>query len=357
VSAIDAPALSQERLAELVGRFSRARNAVVGDFFRDKYIDSDPEIEQRSFETGRAAHQVVSIRTSPGCAGTVMGNLASLGAGTLHAIGVTGVDGEGYDLRRRLGDLNCSTQHLHAVTDRMTPTYLKPRNSRDPSLAGEHDRYDTKNRTETSTAAEDLVVNSLNAVLPTIDALMIMDQVEEKNRGVITDRVRESIINCAPQYPNVIFWADSRRRIWQYRNVITKPNEFEALEREAWLPNEKVDLAVLRVAVEKLQAATGAPVVVTRGALGMIVTDPEWTIVPGVHVDGEIDPTGAGDSASAAMVIALCAGASLAEAAIIANLVASITIQQLATTGVARPDQLTERLALWQKQIAERKSE
>jgi rfaE bifunctional protein kinase chain/domain len=353
---INAPTLSQERLAELIGRFSRAQVAVVGDFFLDKYLDCDPEIEERSFETGRPAHQVVSIRTSPGCAGTVMGNLASLGAGTLHAIGITGVDGEGFDLRNRLGDLNCTTQHLHAVEGRMTPTYLKPRNSRDPSLAGEHDRYDTRNRTETSAPAEDLVVSSLNTVLPTVDALVIMDQVEERNRGVITDRVRESIINSAPQYPHVVFWADSRRRIRQYRNVITKPNEFEALGREQWLPNEEVDLATLRVAVEKLQAATKAPVVVTRGALGMIVTEPQWTIVPGVRIDGEIDPTGAGDSASAGMVMALCAGATLPEAAIVANLVASITVQQLATTGVARPSQLPERLAIWHEQITNRNS-
>ena len=54
------------------------------------------------------------------------------------------------------------------------------------------------------------------------------------------------------------------------------------------------------------------------------------------------------------MVMALCAGAELPEAAIVSNLVASVTVQQLATTGVARPDQLPDQLALWQKQEAER---
>ena len=353
---IDAPKLSQERLAEIVAGFSRVRIAVVGDFFLDKYLDCDPDIEERSVETGRAAHQVVRIRTSPGCAGTVMCNLASLGAGTLHAIGITGVDGEGFDLKRRLSELNCSTDHLHAVAGRMTPTYLKPRNSRDVALSGEHDRYDTKNRTETPSDAEDLVVASIEAVLPGIDALVIMDQVEERNRGVITDRVRESIIERAPQFPNVVFWADSRRRIRQYHNVIIKPNEFEALGRESWMPNEQVELTTLRTAVDKLSAATNAPIVVTRGARGMIVTEPQWTIVPAVHVAGEIDPTGAGDSASAGMVMALCAGATMPEAAIVSNLVASITVQQLATTGVARPEELPQRLELWQQQLAERKT-
>jgi sugar/nucleoside kinase (ribokinase family) len=86
----------------------------------------------------------------------------------------------------------------------------------------------------------------------------------------------------------------------------------------------------------------------------MLVSDPEWIMVPGVHVDGPIDPTGAGDSATAGAVLALCAGAELAEASLVGNLVASITIQQINTTGTAQPDQLTDRLELWQQQQNQR---
>jgi len=345
--------LSQQRLAQFVPRFKDARIAVLGDFFLDKYLDIDPEIEERSVETGRSAHQVVGMRTSPGAAGTVMCNLAALGARHLFAIGMTGEDGEGHDLRNRLCDLGCDTQHLHTVPDRMTPTYLKPRNLRDTSLSGEHDRYDTKNRTPTSPATEEMLVHSIDAVLPQVDALVIMDQVEDRNRGVVTDAVRQAIAERAAHHPDVVFWADSRRRIREFRQVIIKPNEFEALGRDEWLPDEEIDLSTLRAAVEQLRIDVEAPVVVTRGPRGMIVADADWTIVPGVDVDGDIDPTGAGDSASAGMVIALCAGAKLSEAAVVANLVASITIQQLATTGVARPEQLSSRLEFWQQQRSE----
>jgi ABC-type oligopeptide transport system substrate-binding subunit len=69
--------------------------------------------------------------------------------------------------------------------------------------------------------------------------------------------------------------------------------------------------------------------------------------VPGSYV---VDPTGAGDSATAGTVLALVAGATLPEAALVGNLVASITVQQLATTGTARPDDLLPRLALWRQQ-------
>jgi hypothetical protein len=40
----------------------------------------------------------------------------------------------------------------------------------------------------------------------------------------------------------------------------------------------------------------------------------------------------------------------LAEAALVGNLVASITIQQIGTTGVASPEQLRDRLDIWRQQ-------
>ena len=80
------------------------------------------------------------------------------------------------------------------------------------------------------------------------------------------------------------------------------------------------------------------------------MSDPEPTLVPGVRVEGPIDSTGAGDSATAGAVLALAAGATCPEAALVGNLVASITVQQLATTGTAQPDELPPRLALWARQ-------
>ncbi len=151
----------------------------------------------------------------------------------------------------------------------------------------------------------------------------------------------------AGRYPNVVFWADSRRRIRQFRGVIVKPNQFEAVGREDPLPGDEVGLAELAEAVRRLRAETGAPICATRAAEGMLVSDPEMTVVPGVRVEGPIDPTGAGDSATAGAVLALAAGAELPEAALVGNLVASITVEQLATTGTARPKQLAQRLRTW----------
>jgi rfaE bifunctional protein kinase chain/domain len=339
--------MSPERLAELIDSFSCVRIAVLGDFFLDKYLDVDPSLAETSLETGKTAHQVAAVRHSPGAAGTVVCNLAALGAGAIHAVGFTGDDGESYDLRKDLASLGCSTGHLDCEPGRMTPTYLKPRDRSDPSLAGEHNRYDTKNRTPTGAASQARIIRSLDALLPEVDAVIAMDQVDEEDCGVVTSAVVEALADRARGWPKVIFWADSRRRIRRFRNVIIKPNQFEAAGVECPRPGESVEVGRLCEAVAELRRTTKAPICVTRGAAGMLASDPEPTLISGVRLGGPVDPTGAGDSVTAAAVLALSAGASLPEAALVGNLVASLTVQQLATTGVARPGQLGSRLEMW----------
>ncbi len=343
--------MSPERLEELTARFEQARIAVLGDFFLDKYFDVDPALAEVSLETGKTAHQVVRVRHSPGAAGTVVCNLAALGAGELFAIGFAGDDGHGYELRAGLVQLGCNIEHLHQTTERFTPTYLKPRDMNDPSLAGEHSRYDIKNRKPTPVHLQQQVFASLERLLEQrIDAVIIADQVEEEECGVITSEIRQRLESVAEQWPNVVFWADSRRRIRRFRNVMIKPNQFEAVGWENPPPEAAVELPRLAAALEAVRAETHRAVVVTCGERGMMVSDPQPTLVPAVKVEGPIDPTGAGDSATAGAVLALTAGATLPEAALVGNLVASITIEQLATTGTARRDQLPERLQLWNRQ-------
>jgi bifunctional ADP-heptose synthase (sugar kinase/adenylyltransferase) len=339
-----------ERLEALLAAFPQARIAVIGDFFLDKYLDVDPGLAEVSLETGKTAHQVVAVRHSPGAAGTVVGNLASLGAGRLHAVGLTGDDGEAHELRSDLVALGCGIEHLHVESSRRTPTYLKPRDRTNPGLAGEHSRYDTKNRTPTPESLEQRMLASLDALLPLVDAVIAMDQVDEPNCGVLTNRLIEALADRAPRNPRVIFWADSRRRIREFRRVIIKPNQFEAVGCEHPAQDARVEMEDLVRAMDFLRTRNEAPICATCGPAGMVVSDPEVTLVPGVRLEGPTDPTGAGDSATAGAVLALASGATLPEAALVGNLVASITVQQLATTGTARPEELLPRLALWRSQ-------
>lgn len=343
-------AMTDERLGRLVSRFPSLKVAVVGDFFLDKYLDVDAAIAETSVETGRTAHQVTSVRHSPGAAGTVVSNLSALGTGELFAVGYTGDDGESYDMRKDLSALRCSTEYLAVAPDRMTPTYLKPRYRHDRTLAGEHNRYDTKNRSRTPAALEAGVLASIECLFDIVDAFIVADQVQEDDFGVVTAKTREALAALVTRHPKTIVLADSRTHIRLFRGVMIKPNQFEAVGRNCPMPGEVVALPVLLDALAGLRKSVGAPIFVTRGPEAMVVTDPAPTTVPGVVVEGPIDTTGAGDATAAGIVLALAAGAECAEAALVGNLVASITIQQLATTGTARPEELGARLELWRSQ-------
>ena len=339
--------MTPARLTELIVCFASARIAVVGDYFLDKYLDVDPSLEEMSVETELPAYQVTGIRCFPGAAGTVVSNLSALGAGQLIAIGFTGQDGEAFELRRELQRRNCSIEHLHEAPERATPTYLKPRDKNKPGLDGEHSRYDTKNRQPLTRELERAIITSLDAVVASVDAVIVLDQVEDRNCGAINDAGRTHLSGLARQHSNVIFWADSRRRINEFRHIVTKPNQFETIGKRNPRPGESISIDELRAAALSLSQQNQAPVFVTYGRAGIGVVDGDWTTVPALQLSVEIDPTGAGDSTSAGCVLALCAGASLVEAAIVGNLVASITVQQLATTGTASPDELPSQLSRW----------
>jgi bifunctional ADP-heptose synthase (sugar kinase/adenylyltransferase) len=232
------------------------------------------------------------------------------------------------------------------VPDRFTPTYLKPRDARNRALSGEHDRYDIKNRRHTPAAAEEQLLAHLAKIMPGVDAVVVLDQVDEAECGVVTERVRTRIAELGAGGPPKLYWADSRCRAGLFRNVIVKVNEAEVVRT---FGSESESGSELRRAIGELRRRTGKPVFVTAGARGIWVSDPTPTLVPTLPVEGPIDPTGAGDSATAGAVLALCARGTLREAALMGNLVASITIQQLATTGTASPSQLGPRLEEWRR--------
>lgn len=318
------------RLAGLLDRFPSIRVLVVGDYFLDKYLDIDPRLSEPSLETGLEAYQVVGVRAYPGAAGTVVNNLRALEVNVL-ALGVIGEDGEGDDLRRGLARIGVSAEDLIRAPDRFTPTYLKPM-----AAETELNRLDTKNRTPLPANLEAEVLARLARKLPDVQGVVIADQVSEGNCGVITDRVREGISALARQHPGVTITADSRERIGLFREVILKPNAREA--------GRATGLDDPAAAGRALFGRTQQPVIVTHGDQGAHVFDKDGQQhAPGVPVAGPIDTVGAGDSAMAGFIAARCAGGSLVEAALVGNLVASITIQQLGVTGTATRAQVLAR--------------
>lgn len=340
--------MDAQRLDCLLNHFPQVRVAVVGDFFLDRYLVINPALGEVSLETGLEAYQVVAQRSSPGAAGTVTSNLRALGVGQVLAVSILGRDGNGYDLRRGLEATGVALDYLLEAPDRFTPTYTKPMRRQPDGSEVEMNRLDIKNRQPLPADLEEALLERLRAVVPQVHGVLIADQVPERNCGVITDRVREEIAALARDHPEVVFIADSRRRIGEFRHVILKPNQREAVEA-VWPGSAgSGDRAVAQEAGRQLAARNGRPVFVTLGPAGMLVCTPDGCErVPAFPVRGPIDIVGAGDSAFASIAAALCSGATPREAALLGNLVASITIQQLGTTGTATPDQVRERWAQW----------
>lgn len=342
--------MTSERLNELTRKFSDRKIAVFGDFFLDKYIEFDPALAEISLETGKTANQVVNIRHSPGAAGSVVNNLISLGARIVYAVGFTGDDGDGYELRQDLTALDCNIDYLCRTSKRHTPVYMKPRNSRINGIEGESERYDIKNRNLLPEEIKQRLIEILPEVASKVDGIIIADQVDEDGCGVITTCVRQVIGEVAAKHPEVIFWVDSRRRIGAFNNCILKPNQFEAVNAVFPETSSNFNLDKAIEAGRILNERTGKPVFMTASEHGILVFhDGCYDRVRGVKVDGPIDPTGAGDSATAGAVMTLTSGGSLLESALVANLVGSVTVCQIDTTGAASISDLPGRLELWRQ--------
>ena len=331
----------EARLQQILNQFPTISLAVVGDYFLDKYLVIDRSLSEISLETGKEAYQIVDIRHSPGAAGTVCNNLAALEVGTIYAVGLIGDDGQGYELKQGLAQRGVKLDYLVERSDIFTPTYTKPMERAADGTEQEMNRLDIKNRHPLSGEIQQQLIEQLRAVVPAVAGVIISDQVQERNCGVVTDQLRAQLAELAQTYPDEIFFADSRTRIGEFSRVIIKPNKHEVVAAVEGQALKVVPRGRAEQCGQRLAARTGQPVFVTMGAEGISVcTEDGCEHVPAIPVSGEIDIVGAGDSATAGIVSALCAGASLSEAALVGNLVAAITIQQLGTTGTASPEQL-----------------
>jgi bifunctional ADP-heptose synthase (sugar kinase/adenylyltransferase) len=319
-------------IEQILTRLPKVRIGVLGDLFLDRYLDIDDRLTEKSLETGLDAYQIVRVRSQPGAAGTIVNNLAALGVGQIVPNAIIGDDGEGYELRQALQRMPAVDQtHIHSWQNRRTPTYAKPMLQAPGKAARELNRLDIKNRIVTPDAAQRAIIESLDSIWKNVDALLVLDQVSEENCGVVTTAVRDHLSELAKIESDRFVLADSRERIREFRDVCIKPNAREGKD------------------VEITRAKTGRAVFLTQGDAGIRLFQPGNITpvdVPAYPVVGPIDIVGAGDSVSAGIASAVAAGATLEQAAAFGNLVASITIKQIGTTGTASPAQIRDR---WQQ--------
>jgi bifunctional ADP-heptose synthase (sugar kinase/adenylyltransferase) len=347
--------LTDALIEQILTRLPSLTIGVLGDLFLDRYVDIDAGLTEKSIETGLDAYQVTQVRSLPGALGTIINNLVALGVSRVLPVSIIGDDGEGFELRQALAKMKpVDTRWIFSATDRRTPTYTKPMLHERGQPPRELNRLDIKNRTPTPGPLEDLVVEGLQKVWSQINALIVLDQVSEENCGVVTSNVRKELAYLGESQPERFVLVDSRERIELFRSVSLKPNNREcrkALDKLGILPDDLFPGILLgdddRV-VTRFAQQFNRPVYYTMGKFGILLANQESEGIrtcrcPAYPVAGRIDEVGAGDSTSAGITCAVAAGANYEQAAAFGCLVASITIQQIGTTGTASPEQVRQR--------------
>ena len=340
------PVLEQEQFKAILEKLPSLRIAVAGDLFLDKWLEIDRSLDEPSVETGLTAWQVVRKRLYARAAGTVLSNLSALDAGTLYAVGFTGDDGEGFELRRILRSLRVDTSHVVVSPDLMTPAYTKPVFPGKNGAVEEINRLDHRNTKPTPAAVEKRIIASLRELKSKVDAIMVLDQITSEGYGTITQAVRDELAETAKD--GIVVYADSRAFIGKFKNMIVKCNDREALaviQGKRIPAGETPGLDEAGSCLLKLAENSGKEAFVSCGPRGVLVRgkDGKPLLVPAVPVSGPVDIVGAGDACSSGIVAALCCGADPEEAAFLGNLTASITIQVIGATGTASREQLRRR--------------
>jgi rfaE bifunctional protein kinase chain/domain len=337
--------MNEARLREITRRYPSLRIAVAGDFCLDRYLEIDPARAETSIETGLPVHNVVNVRAQPGAAGTILNNLVALGVGRILPVGFCGEDGEGYELRRALeAKPGVKLDGFVQTCDRRTFTYCKPLVMSSGKPPVELNRLDSKNWSPMPESLQDRLIQNLVELVESADAVILMDQVDVAETGVVTKKLLYAVQGITKQKPTLPVLADSRRGLRDFPPVIFKMNAAEL----ASLGGRSAELTLdeIKTAARELAGKNQQTVFVTAAERGMIFASPSGEVghVPALPLRGPIDIVGAGDSVTANLAAALAAGAGLREALELANAAASIVIHQLGTTGTASTAQIRERL-------------
>jgi D-glycero-beta-D-manno-heptose-7-phosphate kinase len=317
--------LTTLRLRSLIDSFRGKRVLVIGDMVADEYLIGKPARISR--EAPVLILELSAERIVPGGATNVGVNTRTLGADVLLA-GVVGDDIAGRSLRRAISDLAMHQDGL--VTDPHRPTSTKTRiMAGSTQVVQQHivriDRVDTS---EVGEPSKGQIIDYIQQELPGIDAVVLSDY----ENGVISPDIIETCIPMARRL-NKIVVVDSHGSLQRFQGVTAlTPNQPEA---ELSLGMTIKTQAELNEAGQRLLDVCHAQgVLITRGAEGMSLFEagqpplhlPIHHLVPASEI---VDTNGAGDTVAATFTLALTAGASMSEAAYIANAAAALVVRRL----------------------------
>jgi bifunctional ADP-heptose synthase (sugar kinase/adenylyltransferase) len=201
-------------------------------------------------------------------------------------------------------------------------------------------RLDIKNWTPTPVAVRKRIGSAIRALASKVDAMIVLDQVDLPETGVVTRQVLATLKSVSSARPGLPILADSRQRLRGFPPLNLKMN---AVELARFIKARRVQgvtrIQELAVALARRNRRAVFVTLAERGIVGALPSG-EVAHVPALPLRGQIDIVGAGDSVAANLTAAVAAGATLREALEIASVGASVVIHQLGTTGTASVRQI-----------------
>jgi D-beta-D-heptose 7-phosphate kinase/D-beta-D-heptose 1-phosphate adenosyltransferase len=313
--------LSAERAGEIVSRIGGRSVVVYGDVMLDEFVWGD--VTRISPE---APVPVVDIRRESahlGGAANVLANLRALGA-RAGVVGVVGDDRAGERVRSGLRESGALHGDENLIVDAARPTTVKTRIIAHSQLVV---RADRERRTPIEAEVEDRVIAGLLGLLAEADALVVSDY----DKGAVTRRVLGEVLPRAREAGVPVLVDPKIRNFEAYRPAtLVTPNHHEALRLTLGEDDSDEGVALAaRLIRERLGCDS---VLITRGERGMMLLEGEGRPVYVPTVAREVyDVTGAGDTVIATLAAALAAGATLEEAAALANHAAGVVVGKVGT--------------------------
>lgn len=312
--------LSEQHAAEILTRVRDCTVVVLGDVMLDEFVWGD--VTRISPE---APVPVVEIRRESvhlGGAANVLANLVALGAQAC-VVGVVGSDGAGERLRAALRVASPLQSDKRIVVDESRPSTVKTRIIAHSQLVV---RADRELRTPINGQTEDRIISILKDALRDADAFVVSDY----DKGVVTSRILAEVLPMAYGRIPVLIDPKSRNLASYCPATLVTPNHHEALRMTNL--EEDSDLGLYRAAQLLRDRLNCDAVLITRGPGGMLLLegnrDPVFVETAAREV---YDVTGAGDTVIATLASAMAAGASMLEAANLANHAAGIVVGKIGT--------------------------
>jgi rfaE bifunctional protein kinase chain/domain len=301
-----------ERLDEILERVRRVRVLVVGDIMLDRYLRGTAS--RISPEAPVPVVRISDEWRALGGAANVAANVVALGASCTIA-GCVGADPEADAVREELRGRGVDDTGVLVLADR--PTTVKTR-----ILARHHQiaRYDRETEDDLEGPALEALTQKIAELAATCDAMIL----EDYNKGVLSPTVVRAAIESATARRIPIVVDPKTRGFFGFAGAtVFKPNliELEAALQSRARPDdvEWMEQARNRLACEQLLLTLGEEGMALQTAAG------DYLRIPAV-ARAVFDVSGAGDTVIAVMAVALSAGASPAEAAILANHAAAIEV-------------------------------